>query len=229
MKQAITRDQVLNSQSALQLKREELRQIQDAIYAQNQMAANEMGDMGIQQLEMQRDDLAAALALGKGDSAMLAEIEERIAQLRTKLTEAEEKVNRARSAVAGLNRKLDEMRAQVASAEGEHNTLLLSHLRSEADVVQRAYIDSAREVVRQYLRIVALAELSRSIEPHAGGFVPFTEIAIPVSLQLASGAGIKYINDGVLFSSTHMGYFSDIPDAVAELRGDLQKAGIDLT
>lgn len=224
----ITINEVLSSQSALTAQRDVLRHIASAITTQQGIVAQSVDDEGLPQMEHQRDDLAAALALGVGDSASLSKIEGDISRLKTLLAETHEQVSRANSALAGLQRKYDEEADTLLSMEAAHSRLLLSHLRSEADEVQRAYIDSAREVVKQYLRIVALAELSRTIDLNAGGFVPFTEFAIPVSLQLASGAGVRYINDGVLFSSTHMGYFSEIPDALAELRGDLQQAGIDL-
>lgn len=228
MKKKININEVLDSQSALTVQRDLLRHIASAIAAQQGIVAQSADDGGLPHLERQRDDLAAALALGVGDSESLSNIDAEIAQLKIVLADSNEKIIQARSALAGLQRKHDDEAAMLAAMEAGHKTLLLQYLTCEADAVHVAYIGAAREAVSQYLRIIALAELSRSISPNAGDFVPFIEFTIPVSMQLASGAGIKYINDGVLFSSTHVGFFNDIPNALSKLRNDLQRAGLDL-
>lgn len=128
-------------------------------------------EVSVSQLELQREDLLAAIALGQGDAAALDTLEQQIAAQTALRQQTGPEISRAEKTIAGLSRKVEEAQAALQSLQSNSNNLLRKLLLSEAEVIGADYAAAALVAAEKYKQISALQNIlggSPSLIPRQG-------------------------------------------------------------
>lgn len=128
-------------------------------------------DVSVSQLELQREDLLAAIALGQGDAAALDTLEQQITAQTELRQQTSPEISRAEKTIAGLSRKVEEAQAALQALQSNSNNLLRKLLLSEAEAIGTDYAAAALVAAEKYKQISALQNMlggSPSLIPRQG-------------------------------------------------------------
>lgn len=114
---------------------------------------------GREDLDRQRVDINARLALGEADASDLARIDAEIEKHEEATEAAEKKIAPLMEQIAALESRIAQEEEALRKLLPVHDSRKRSFLMSEAEAAGKVYVELARELENKYLRIGALNEL----------------------------------------------------------------------
>ncbi len=129
---------------------------------------------GLDDLLKDRENLLAAIAMGKATDSDLVRLEEQIEARQTASDTFNQISARAMSVIAGLQRKLDEAETALNSLRSKREDIITEYFMGQAEVLGEQYVKLSLKLVEKYKELMALDEIigypSRLTGPVRDGF-----------------------------------------------------------
>lgn len=168
-------EEVLAFQTRGALLRKKIEDLEAAIALQEKKVVEaSSGVPDISRLITKRQSLLAEIAMGKAEEAALtrfdADLEPEKAKTEEAKRQADNIIAQAQQTSAGLRPLLEAAHQALAEHNDKRTTVLDQFLKSEAEQACAAYLEHAKHVIDELLRLVALDTL---IRPYAKSFLAY--------------------------------------------------------
>lgn len=182
----IPASEVLELQKRLKTASEKVGSLQRAIQAQEEIKTKASSSIpSMQEMDKQRENLLAKIALGDATGEELEDFDKRYAE---ELAVTRETKRRSESVVSSANQTIAGLRRCLAEAESELNELTVQkdsaryhYLRSEAEKTGEEYLEAAKALLEKYERILGLEYLMRAFTKNPKiRTVSCTDLKIPM-------------------------------------------------
>lgn len=228
MKTSQLSKEIVEIKDAISIKEQEIKNFRTTIAEQSELMEKNASSSIIKELEATLETLAVSVAMRRSSNSDLQQLESEIRSIKEGINEKQTIKDQTALAISGLNRLIEENNAEVKQLNDALKKKWLHYLKEQANEIHLQYLSTAEVLKQSYLRLFALNQLCKTLDFQATDIVPEADLVIPVAQNLKSGEGIKYINQGIYFSSTYMGFFPEAEEYVQALKHDLKVMQLDL-
>lgn len=176
------RTAVLANQQAIAVAQQKVDSLTNAVSEQQVLIDEKralLTEVSVSQLELDREDLLAAIALDQGDAAALDTLEQQIAAQTALRQQIVPEISRSEKTIAGLNRKIEEAQAALQELQSNSNNLLRKLLLSEAEAIGADYAAAALVAAEKYKQVCALESMLRELGATPIYLVPRQDLNLP--------------------------------------------------
>lgn len=190
----------------------------------------------LKELEGQREDMLADIALGEGSKSNLIELDKHIAKVRETVEAEAQSPKNARSqtgaaiqSMAGLNRRISEADEELRALKAKRKEVISRFLMGKAEQVAGEYVSDALLLTEKFSQLAALSSLVRSFDNSTQLMSnDFESFCIPV-FNLRTFKGLGYIHEqGQMAAAKSAVSRPGIEAAVKEQKKRIAEAGINL-
>ena len=160
----------------------------EGLIAEHQAKLDEVTDP--EDVEIERERVLAAIALGEADEQALQALEQphKAAELAT------EERRRTLALVRGLKQRLDLAKDEAAQREQEHRALLSGYLKGKMQNAAAQYISAAKKAFTHFGAVVGYSRLLDAVDP-ATKLIGNAETGFPLVLSPIKGAGAEQLKE----------------------------------